>query len=121
MDLNTQAGGSGLSIGNSTAITFATTDDGTNLHRFVIQVDFGVGDTDQATLWRDGVNLGSTTATHDFAFDRVYFGAFVGGGIGGADNLIIADTFAEAAAIPEPSSALLFGLGGFALILRRRK
>ncbi len=42
-----------------------------------------------------------------------------GGASWTADNLIVATTFAEV--VPEPSSTALLGLGGLALILRRRR
>lgn len=36
-------------------------------------------------------------------------------------NLVVADDYLSAAAVPEPSSSALLSLGGLALILRRRK
>ena len=44
-------------------------------------------------------------------------------GLATATNSFIAidDVFLEVTAVPEPSSAALLGLGGLALILRRRK
>lgn len=52
-------------------------------------------------------------------------GSLIFGTSGGAKNVGVGPTFSDSiqlsAPIPEPSSALLFGLGGFALLLRRKR
>ncbi|QTN32397.1 PEP-CTERM sorting domain-containing protein [Akkermansiaceae bacterium] len=91
------------------------------IRRYVIQVDYGVGDADTATLFDNGVNVGSidTTSTGGFAFNQISFGSFGGGSLDHTDNLIIATTFAEA--IPEPSSAVLVLGGMMTLMLGHRR
>lgn len=59
----------------------------------------------------------------DLSFDRVRLRA--GSGAGGTeswqfDNLVLATTLGEVASVPEPSSALLGGIGLLALFRRRR-
>ncbi|MGB0991238.1 MAG: PEP-CTERM sorting domain-containing protein [Akkermansiaceae bacterium] len=44
-----------------------------------------------------------------------------GGNDASFDNLIVGTTFAEVQSVPEPSSTALLGLGGIALLMRRRK
>ncbi len=90
--------------------------------RFVLEFNFGAGNTDQVTLYQDGANVGSNTATGNYAFSSLSFASFGGSGdLSPTQNLIVATTFAEANAVPEPSSTALLGLGGLALILRRRR
>ena len=66
--------------------------------------------------------VGGVTQTGlDVAFDRFTLARF-GSDINASwDEIRIGDTFADVAGIPEPSSSALLGLGGLALILRRRK
>ena len=92
----------------------------TGVNRYVFEIVYGAGDIDTATLYENGVELGSITSDSDgFDLNRVSLGAFGGGGsLGTVDNLIIATTFAEA--VPEPGSLALLGLGGL-LIARRRR
>ncbi len=66
----------------------------------------GTGGTADATLAYTGSNWNSST--------RIQSGAEVSW-----DNFKVTTTFADA--VPEPSSAALLGLGGLALLLRRRK
>jgi len=66
----------------------------------------GTGGTADATLAYTGTNWNSST--------RIQSGAETSW-----DNFKVSTTFADA--VPEPSSAALLGLGGLALILRRRK
>ncbi len=89
-------------------------------HRYVIQIDFGVANADFATVWQDGVSQGSNAVAQDFSFDKLQLETF-GDSLSPTQNLIVATTFAEANAVPEPSSTALLGLGGLALILRRRR
>lgn len=95
---------------------------GAGIQRYVIQIDYGVGDVDTATLFENGVSLGSisTTEADGFAFNQISFGTFTDDGSHDyTDNIVIATTFEEAN-VPEPTSLALLGLGGL-LIARRRR
>lgn len=70
-------------------------------------LNYDTGDTDAATAFSPGVN--SVALTH---VDHVGAGSF---------RFNSFDFAFEADAVPEPSSTALLGLGGLALILRRRK
>ena len=95
-------------------------------YRLVARVTFNAatGTDDNLALFVDqateGTPLLSTTNSTLTSFDNLIFReesnseATLG-------NLIVATTYAEAAAVPEPSSTALLGLGGLALILRRRR
>ncbi|NWK55045.1 PEP-CTERM sorting domain-containing protein [Verrucomicrobiaceae bacterium N1E253] len=97
---------------------------------FTANVEVFDGNSDAATsLWSETVDVAAqtqetwvNTASGTFAnsgselFVRVTLVDQVNGGQIGMDNLVINHT-----AVPEPSSAALLGLGGLALILRRRK
>jgi hypothetical protein len=107
------AGGDALSVVNESGI-----------RRYVIQIDYGVGGADTATLFDNGVDVGSIAPSgaglpEGFAFNQISLGSFGGGSLDHTDNLIIATTFGEA--IPEPSSAVLVLGGMMALILGRRR
>ncbi len=86
-----------------------------------IRVEVGNLDTiDVATATDPGMNW--VTNSHDFIAAgtstnlKFTFESQDSGGLAGLDNIRI-----TAAPVPEPSSAALLGLGGLALILRRRK
>lgn len=110
------AGGDGITVANQPGI-----------RRYVIQVDYGVGGADTATLFDNGVNVGFISATgaglpEGFAFNQISFGSFGGSGsLDFTDNLVIATTFNEAALIPEPSSLAMLAFGTIGLWLFRRK
>ncbi|MEM6257725.1 MAG: PEP-CTERM sorting domain-containing protein [Planctomycetota bacterium] len=87
-------------------------------YRYVIEINYGVGDADIAKVYEDGTLVGTTATPVDLSFDRLSFAAFRDGVHGPFDNLVIATTFAEA--VPEPSSLALLGLGSL-LIARRRR
>ncbi|MEM6260696.1 MAG: PEP-CTERM sorting domain-containing protein [Planctomycetota bacterium] len=94
------------------------------VNRYVIQFNFGAADADTAEVFINGASVASSTVASDLSFDRISLGTFSGGrlttgGIDFFDNLIIATTFEEAN-IPEPSSLALLGLGGIAMLRRRR-
>jgi hypothetical protein len=93
------------------------------IRRYVIEVDYGVGDADTATLYDNGAVVGSisTTSTGGLAFNQVSLGAFGGGILNFTDNLVIATTFNEAALIPEASSLAMLAFGAIGLWLFRRK
>jgi hypothetical protein len=57
----------------------------------------------------------------DFGFRTVHFKGGTGANVASIDRLIIADTFAEAAAIPEPASLALLAAGGLCLLKRRSR
>lgn len=93
-----------------------------------ITVDYGVGDfastAGSITMPLTTLGASSTVGLGGITADRVrltvtdnHFGAS-----GGGDRVGFAElAFVGTAAVPEPSSAALLGLGGIALILRRRK
>lgn len=90
----------------SSAITLATlTSDGTNNGGFM---------TGESVTVTDGV--GGVTFTDDAYFMIIRDGAGANSSFHTFDNIVI-----TAETIPEPSSGALLGLGGLALILRRRK
>ncbi|MEM6259429.1 MAG: PEP-CTERM sorting domain-containing protein [Planctomycetota bacterium] len=108
-------------VATNTFLTFSG-DEASVSHRYVIQIDFGVGAAaDKVSLYQDGVEVVSgVEAAIDMSFDRVSLAAFGStSSIGVTDNIVIATTFAEA--VPEPGSLALMGLGGLLMIKRRRR
>ena len=115
------AGASGT--GNETGIAYTVgqtvrivteltiTNDGSGKDTWRMGVDPGVGD--QAN--HDAEHL--TWTIDDFT--KLTHRAGNDPGSATMENIVIADAFADA--VPEPSSAALLGLGGLALIFRRRK
>jgi hypothetical protein len=98
----------------------------TAVNLFVIKMDFVSGGNDTFTVWRNP-DLGSEPATGGVSWTAdlpfSYIGIFNANGTGEArfDELRIGTTFADAiGAIPEPSAALLGGLGMLCLLRRRR-
>ena len=93
---------------------------------FMGVVDF---DNDLIGIWLnpDGTDSwngsgGSADGTVAYTGSNWSTAARLGGGnVASFDNLVIGTDFSEVQAVPEPSSAALLGLGGLALILRRRK
>lgn len=93
-------------------------------YRAVVSYDFDTGNT---KLWLNAASEGDTsisdnagtasTAVESFAFRQSndYTGSQT------IDNLRVATTFSEAALVPEPSSTALLGLGGLALLIRRKR
>ena len=89
----------------------------------------GGGTPDQVSLWVNPsdttslATLGTPSATvadnNLGPYTRLRLGT--GSSSLTADNLYIGTTLADVTPVPEPSSAALLGLGGLALILRRRK
>jgi hypothetical protein len=80
-------------------------------------VDLWVGATDSP------VNVSGTalaTATNMNLSDTRYF-RFMGGDSQRLDNFVVGTTMASVGAVPEPSAALLGGLGALALLRRRRR
>lgn len=103
------------------------TGNGNNIKTFT--VDYGVGDFTGGTLTDvtfsgTANNVASTADLGGITADRIritvtdnFFEDH-----GGGDRVAAAEfAFVTSAAVPEPSSAALLGLGGLALILRRRK
>lgn len=73
-------------------------------------------ETSAISLSRTDYDVGWVTPTH------VTAGNFVlGSGTGVIDDIVLGTTWWDVSAVPEPSSAALLGLGGLALIFRRRK
>ncbi len=81
-------------------------------------VVLGVGGDGGYTATFDGWDTGSFSNTADITYTGGE-AAFTAGPGGGGLGLITSDL--TITAVPEPSSAALLGLGGLALILRRRK
>ncbi len=102
----------------------AVTSDSTAIERYVIGITYGIGNADTAELFRNGISLGITASASDLSFDRIAFAAFIGPTtlLLATDNLIIATTYDEAFAIPEPGTyALLAGLTGLVFVMLRRR
>ena len=115
------------SIGSSSYSGITASTDAAALDTLLFKVDHDAGTTELWVNAADGA-LGVADATAATlapgAFDTVMFRS---GGAGGTtrtvafDNLILGTELADVHTVPEPSSAALLGLGGLALILRRRK
>ncbi|MFT6794476.1 MAG: hypothetical protein ACJAR1_002486 [Rubritalea sp.] len=72
------------------------------------------------TAQKDASNwTGQLVANQTIAAAGTNTFAFTGGNVAG--GMVVATEFLEATVIPEPSTTALLGLGGLALILRRRK
>ena len=70
------------------------------------------------SFYNGATQLGSTVALGSaVAFDTLWIGHERSNGALNFNSITVSDT----TAVPEPSSAALLGLGGFALIFRRRK
>jgi len=123
------AGSYRLGIADATA-TFVTIPVDLNLnstHRFVVATDAATG---RSTLYLDSATeTGGTVATDattalaagvsGFAL-RQSTASGAGMGVLTADNLSVATTYAEALAVPEPTSLAAIALGAAALLRRRR-
>ena len=97
-----------------------------NNHFLVAKFDFGAADADTITVWWDptsATDFGSTgnaqISVTDASFDGIGFTAL--NATLRVDEIYLGTTLVDVTAVPEPSSAALLGLGGIALILRRRK
>jgi hypothetical protein len=102
----------------------------TDITTFVFRVDFNSAANDNITVWLNP-NLSLTEAAQsaslttsfsaDANFDTIYLREGGDNGSGWTfSNIAIAESFSEIAAVPEPSAALLGGLGMLALLRRRR-
>jgi hypothetical protein len=111
--------GSGLSISRDGAT-----------HLFVVHAEWGANGlaNDKLTLYAPGTDLlqGSAISTlegvvsqEDGSFNTLFFSADQAVGV--LDEIRIGATYADVTPVPEPTTTALLGLGGLALILRRRK
>ena len=115
----------GVSAGAGAALDLDTTDNTDGFHTFRLAYD---GPDGVYSVWRDGALLTSTqTATLNLGFSRFIIGDCCSsyGGVGNVFEIEYAaydvtGAFAPVL-VPEPSSTALLGLGGLALLLRRRK
>jgi len=95
---------------------------------FVLHAQWGAdgASNDTVTLYTPGTDLSLGTAVGTYqaivsqdSFDTLFFTADQT--IGDLDEIRIGATYADVSPVPEPSSTALIGLGGLALILRRRR
>ena len=91
--------------------------DGVRTDHFTMTYTITGGDVIMTTAMNGGaVGIAFDTLDSDFTnIDGIYFRAGSGGNAV-FDNVVVSDNIA----VPEPSSAALLGLGGLALLLRRR-
>ena len=89
-----------------------TTNDGSGNDSWALWVNPLIGD--------EGSPLASSSVQTIDDFTRVQNRAGNGAGSATLENLVIADSFADVAMIPEPSTLTLLGLGGLGMLLRRR-
>ena len=119
--------------GSTTGVSSITAGNGTT-YQLVVKVSFNAsGSNEVVSLFIDQATEGTANATATYNFNgyngsQENFGRialFAGGGTdtttASFDNVRIATTYAEALAVPEPSSALLIGSFGALALLRRRR
>ena len=122
---NVQNAPSGLASGSGLAIAR----DGAT-HMFVLHAEWGADGVtnDTLTLYTPGTDLvlGSAISTYEGivsqdSFDTLFFSADQSVGV--LDEIRVGATYADVSPspVPEPSTTALIGLGGLALILRRRR
>ena len=114
--LGISANASSADVKSGTDLAFGTT------YRVVQSYNF---DTGAAQLWVNPTTIASPSVTSTSldpsrAVGQFGFRQAAGNSTQLIDNLQVATTFGEAAAIPEPSSALLGAMGALALLRRRR-
>ncbi len=100
-----------------TTITINGTNSGTSMTlntptSFTLEINYNAGADDVATI--NGGGFVNHMISDDYSFDAVVVRN--GNGLNQADYTAMSMT-----AVPEPSSTALLGLGGLALILRRRR
>ena len=119
--------------GSTTGVSSTTAGNGTT-YQLVVKVSFNAsGSNEVLQLFIDQATEGTANATATYNFNgyngsQENFGRialFAGGGAdtttASFDNVRIATTYAEALAVPEPSSALLIGSFAALALLRRRR
>jgi len=122
---NVQNAPAGLASGSGLAIAR----DGAT-HMFVLHAQWGADGVtnDTLTLYTPGTDLvlGSAISTYEGivsqdSFDTLFFSADQSVGV--LDEIRVGATYADVSPspVPEPSTTALIGLGGLALILRRRR
>ena len=122
---NVQNAPAGLASGSGLAIAR----DGAT-HMFVLHAQWGADGVtnDTLTLYTPGTDLvlGSAISTYEGivsqdSFDTLFFSADQSAGV--LDEIRVGATYADVSPspVPEPSTTALIGLGGLALILRRRR
>jgi len=102
-----------------------------NVHLFVAEFNMVAPGSDSVTLWLDptlgaGNPAGGTTITgQTIAFDRLAISDYAStgsiGSSGAWDNIRFGTTFDSVTIVPEPTTFALIGLGGAALLIRRRQ
>ncbi len=116
------SGGSSIESTWASDLAYGTT------YRIVVAYDYDTGATTGGTLWVNPTSSASssiaTTTGFQNAFTSFAFRQASGNTIQTIDNLIVANTFDEAAGItvaPEPASLSLLALGGLLMLKRRRQ
>jgi len=101
---------------------------GLNETRLIVgKITWGAGATDTLDLYLPGTDLvlpGTAYATQTASIDQSGLNYLALGGndqVLNMDEIRFGTSYADVTPVPEPSSTALLGLGGLALILRRRK
>jgi len=113
--------GGGQAGATASPINLALPPAGAFTRQIVFRIDFGAGNADTFTLINPDGTDGVTSAATDLSFSTLHLASFSGAPAVVYDEIKLGTTLADVYAVPEPSSFALLGLGGLALLFRRRK
>lgn len=118
----------GLRLNDTASISLNLGAMDTNTHLFVMKFTFGdTANSDSITVWNNPSDLtsevssgaGQTLGGININFDRMAVGSFIAGS-SSADEFRLGTEWRDVTTVPEPSAALLGGLGVLGLLRRRR-